>query len=279
MYERDYHATVLQDEKQSKNKQKKDFPWKTVLLVFVCVVLVGGFITVTKLSALQLQTVEVSGAQSADPKDVSQYVFARLTGKWLYIFPKTSLVLLPDRSLEKSIKRAFPRFETVAVSRSGTTTITVNVTEYTSVYLWCDELTTECSFMDVHGVVFAPAPFFSGSAYIKIFSGATQGYPFIPITEQQLATVQFTVERLKAITIDATEFHFYSNPNKIVGVFYHNGSPAEIIFDPEISTDTVLQSFFTALRTPPFSTRFKSDTATLQYIDLRLPNKIVYKFK
>jgi len=278
MYERNYHKSVLHDDKQSKPRPKK-FPWKNVLLVFGCVMLVGGFVTLTQLNRLQLRTVEVVGAESADPKDISEFVMSKLTGKWLYVFPKTSLVLLPDRALEKSIRSAFPKFQNVSVTRGGTQTITVTVTEFVGTQLWCDEVSDECSFMSTDGVVFAPAPFFSGSAYVKLFGGIPTDYPFVPLRQEQRDRVTLLLEKLRAINIEPSEFHYYATPEKLVIVYYHDGNPAQIILDPLVSTDTTLQSLFTALRTPPFSTRYKDGVSVLEYIDLRLPNKVVYKFK
>ncbi len=278
MYERNYHDSVLAEDKPSKKKKKRIHP-KTLLVWVTGVILVGVFITLTQLARLQVSTVSVEGAKSADPKDVSAFVIDSLSGKWLYLFPKTSIVLLPDRYLEKSIKRAFPKFSDVSVVRSGTRTVTVSVTEYEGVYVWCKEATTECSFMSQDGVVFAPAPFFSGSAYIKVFIGNSEEYPFSPITVEQLSTITFMSDRLQAIGIAPSEFHFYTAPDRTEIVFYHNGAPARLIFDPAVPADTTLQSFFTAIRTPPFSTRYRDGLSILEYIDVRLPNKIIYKFQ
>jgi len=278
MYERNYHGRVLEDDKQSKPK-KKTFSWKGALLITLCVILVGGFITLTQLNRLQVRTVEVEGAVSADPKDISEFVTTTLTGKWLYIFPKTSIVLLPDTTLERSIQKAFPKFETVSVTRSGSQTIAVTVTEYSGTQLWCDEVAQECSFMSAKGVVFAPAPFFSGSAYVKIFGGEKEEYPFVPVTEKDLALTELLLLKLRAISIEPSEFHFTIRPDKLVIVYYHNGNPVQIIIDTEVEIETTLGSLFTALRTPPLSTRYRDGTSVLQYIDLRLPNKVVYKFK
>jgi len=277
MYERNYHGRVLEDDTQSKPKKK--FSWKNALLIGVCVVLVGGFVTLTQLTRLQVRTVTVVGAVSADPKDISEFVMNNLTGKWLYVFPKTSVVLLPDRTLGRDIQRAFPKFETVSVARSGAQTITVTVKEYDGVHLWCDPVTTQCSFMNAEGVVFAEAPFFSGSAYIKISGGEKGEYPFVPLRETDLALVTFLLEKLRAIAIEPAEFHFTTRPDNVVILYYHDGNPTEIVIDPEVDIQTTLGALFTALRTPPLSTRYRDGTSVLQYIDLRLPNKVVYKFK
>lgn len=281
MYERNYHDSVLSEEKAQsvKKKKKRVFSWKNALLTALCIIVVGGFITATQLNRLQVREVVVEGANSADPKDVSVFVTESLSGKWLYLFPKTSIVLLPDHYLEKAIKRAFPKFSDVSVVRRGTQTVKVSVREYEGVYVWCEAGTENCSFMSYDGVVFAPAPFFSGSAYIKLFVESASEYPFVPITTEQLTTMRFLVERLQGIAIEPSEFHFFSGPERTEVVFYHNGYPARLIVDPNIPADTSLQSFFTAIRTAPFSIRYRDGFSILEYIDVRLPNKIVYKFQ
>lgn len=279
MYERNYHDSVLGEDKLSVKKKKKRIKRKTVFILSGCLVFLGIGMTLIFLAPLQVRTVLVKGTNSADPKDVSDFVTESLVGKWLYIFPKTSIVLLPDRTLEHSIQKAFPKFSTVSVTRSGTQTVTVSVTEYEGVYVWCDEGIVACSFMSSTGVVFAPAPFFSGSAYLKLFIGEMHEYPFTPISAEQLANVTFMVERLQAITVAPAEFHFYTAPDRIEIIFYHNGAPARLVLDPNVPADTTLQSFFTAIRTAPFSTRYRDAVSLLEYIDVRLPNKIIYKFQ
>lgn len=278
MYQRNYHATVLGEEKNPKQKRKK-FPLKTFLLSFVCVVIVGTFVTLTQLTRLQVTSIDVRGVNSADPKDVSEFVMDTLEGKWLFVFPKKSILLLPDHFLEKAIARAFPKFSDVSVSRGGTQTVVVSVKEYEGVYLWCESEQGECSFMDAQGVVFAPAPFFSGSAYIKIISGVKKEYPFIGTNNTDLESITFLLARLRAINIEPTSFRFSYAPSKLVVTFYHNTHNAEIIIDPTLSLETTLESFFTALRTQPFAGKFRGGVSRLQYIDLRLPHKVVYKFQ
>lgn len=281
MYERTYHDRVLKNEENTSPKKKRFFRprlrLKTILITIGCIALVGICVTLTRLTRLQIASVEIEGTNVADPTEVSTFVFGQLQGTRLYVFPRTSIILAQTRRLERNLRTAFPRFETVRVMRTGLSRLTITVSEYGGAYLWCTDA-TQCLFMDKNGVVFAEAPYFSGSAYPKVFIGAQADLPFRPITTEQLALIELLTERLNAISIAPTEFHFVSEHNLEI-VFLHNSTMSKIMIDPTLSIETSLEALFTALRTQPLSAKYQDASRILQYIDLRFENKVVYKFQ
>jgi hypothetical protein len=153
----------------------------------------------------------------------------------------------------------------------------VTVTEYTGTYLWCDS-TDVCSFMDDTGAVFADSPFFSGNAYLKIYSGKRAPYPFYPVTMDQIALISHIKDRLESIDIDPLLFAF-SSDHLLSVVFIHNDSRTTIMFDPTEDTDQMLETLYGGLRTEPFADLYHNHSKVLQYIDLRFANKLIYKFQ
>jgi hypothetical protein len=276
MYEKTYHKAVLKtDTKPEKPVQRVN--WKLVLWLVVGAVVIVGAIVLIKLPRLQVNNVEVIGANVADPGDVAEFVKMELQGKKLFFLPKTSLILLPEHRLEKDIKSHFSRFQTVSVSRKNLSTITVTVSEFQGVYLWCADEDT-CDFMDQNGIAFAPAPYFSGSAYPKVFAGTAQPLPFQALNQPELHTLGLLLTKLPAIQIIPTEFHFNSDHETDV-TFNHGGNQANILFDPNIDTQDALNALFTGLRTDPLASKFRDPSKVLQYIDLRFSNRVVYKFQ
>ncbi len=276
MYERNYHKTVLKTEAKSEKKGTR-INWKLVIGLFVLAVAIVGSIVLIRLSAWQVRDVEVVGAHVADPGDVKEFVQNQLQGNKFFFFPRTSIVLVPEHSLEKKLKEQFPRFQTVSVTRKSFSALTVTVSEYQGVYLWCVDDST-CYFMDQNGIAFAPAPYFSGSAYPKMFVGEAHGIPFQALSATQLDMVELLLARLPAISITPTEFHFISD-HKLDVHFNHDGNQALLILDPTTDTLQALQALYTGLRTNPLASKFRDDAEVLQYIDLRFSNRVVYKFQ
>ncbi len=276
MYEKTYHKTVLKNDTKTELPQSR-VNWKRILWIVIFVVVITGTIVLIKLPRMQVATIEVTGANVADPGDVSEFVKMQLQGKKLFFLPKTSIMLIPEHTLEKELKEQFPRFQTVSVSRKNFSTITIAVSEYQGVYLWCSDVDT-CFFMDQNGVVFAPAPIYSGSAYPKIFASTVQPVPFQALNDEQNDTVTLLLAKLPAILITPTEFHFVGD-HELDVIFNHDGHQSSIIFDPTTDIQAALNVLFTGLRTNPLATKFHDQAMVLQYIDLRFSNRVVYKFQ
>jgi hypothetical protein len=274
MYERTYHKSVL---KQGETpKEQRHFPWKRVGIICGVLVLCTGFVFLTRIPKLQVDTVTVEGTNVADPEEVSLYVAKLLEGRALYVFPKTSIILVSSHFIQKNIEADFPRFQSVSVTKSSMHSLHLRVKEYEGVYLWC-ETEMNCFFMDKKGVVFAPAPYFSGNAYVKIYTNKGGTVPFNPITPSELAMIGVIIERLKAISITPDEFNFVSD-HQLAVAFSHNGNRADIYFDPRRDAEESLEVLYSGMRVESFGRVYRDTQKRLEYIDLRFSNKMVYKF-
>jgi hypothetical protein len=274
MYERTYHKSVL---KQAETpKERRPFPWKRVGIIFGILVAFVGFVFLTRIPKFQVDTVTVEGTNVADPEEVSLYVEKLLEGRALYIFPKTSIILVSSHVIQKNIEADFPRFQSVSVSKSNVHSLHIQVKEYEGVYLWC-ETEINCFFMDKNGVVFAPAPYFSGNAYVKIYTTKGGTVPFSPITPSELAMIGGIIERLKAISITPDEFNFVSD-HQLAVAFSHNGNRSDIYFDPRRDVEESLEILYSGMRVETFGHLYRDMQQRLEYIDLRFSNKMVYKF-
>jgi hypothetical protein len=276
MYERTYHKAVLKTEEKPTKKSTR-INWKMLAWIFAIVAVIVGLVFVIRMPKLQVRNINVVGANVVDPGDVTEFVNNQLQGNKLFFLPRTSIFLVPEHSLEREIKAQFPRLQTVSVSRKNFSTLTVSVTEFQGVYLWCTDATT-CYFMDQNGVAFASAPYFSGSAYPKVFVGTLQALPFQAITQDQNNDIATLLDKLPALMITATEFHFVGD-HELDVYFNHNGQQAMLMFDPTVDINESMNALFTGLRTDPLASEFHNPAKVLQYIDLRFTNRVVYKFQ
>jgi cell division septal protein FtsQ len=275
MYERTYRSSILKKEVKSVPQAPKRFPWKRFFLILALIAILGGFVYLIKAPWLQVRDVAVTGTNVADPDEISRSVQAMLEGRNLYIFPKTSMLVLSVPRIEARLKEQFSRLSSVSINRTSAHSLLVEVQEYDGKYLWCQE-GDDCSFMDENGIVFAPAPVFSGSAYIRFYGGMQEELPFTAISKEQLAYVETIINRLEAISLHPTIFTFITDHNLAVS-FIHRDTEAKIYFEPTKDLDAALQTLYTGMRSPAFISQYTSKP--LEYIDLRFSNKMVYKFK
>ena len=277
MYGRTYHTKVLKQSEPPKKKRRR-FSWKRFWWGVGIVAFIGGIVCLIRWPRLQVDRIEVVGTEVADPEDVSLFIKSRIEGSYLYFFPRSSMLLVPTASLSKWTARNFPRFSSVEVRRLGVRGLLVTVTEHKGAYLWCEHEASPCFFMTENGVVFAPAPFFSGDAYVRFFAGTRAEMPFMPLTEPQLALGRVLLERLPSIGITPSVLRWVSEHETEV-VFSHYGSDATLLLDPANNIDETLEDLATGLATDPLKTKFLSKTNVLEYLDVRFANKVVYKFR
>lgn len=277
MYERTYHAKVLAQHTPPEKKRRKRFPWRRVIAGGVAVVVLVGIVLLIRLPGLQVQMVTVEGTRVVDPEEVTQVVWSKLDGTYLSLFPRRSMFVAPTKRIEKAIRASFSRFSDVRVDRKGLHELTVSVVEYEGTYLWCEDEAT-CYFMTKDGVVFAPAPFFSGDAYIKIFIGEKGEFPFEPLSQKMITTLELLLERLPLLGIEPLALYERSL-HQLDVVFSHHGENATLMLDHTRNTQAVLEDLATGLATEPLKARFRDSAHVLEYLDARFANKVVYKFK
>ena len=274
MYERTYNSRVLRTD-EKKPVKKKQIPWKRILVVVSIVLVLVGIVFLVRAPKFQVRTVNVVGTSVTDPSDVSEFVLNSLGGTYAWIFPRTSVFLVSNETIAALVKESFPRLKDVTVDRDGMSSLRVTVGEYPGVYLWCDDA---CAFMDETGTVFADAPYFSGSAYLKIFVGTREQYPFSPITPQQVVLVAHLKDRLEAIDIIPLSMRFESEHKLTVG-FIHHTRTAQMYFDPKEDIDTSLETLYSGLRTEDVARQYHDSSKVLEYLDVRFANKLIYKFQ
>jgi cell division septal protein FtsQ len=276
MYERTYNAKVLSQKAPPEKKRRRRFPWRKFMIGLVSVLILAAIVILIRLPQLQVKTIAVVGTEVTDPEDVSIFIRSQIEGNFLYAFPKTSMLLVPTTSVAKWTAKEFPRFSSVDVRRKGVHGLTVSVSEHQGTYLWC--AMDECYFMNADGLVFAPAPFFSGDAYAKLYIGTKSALPFSPLTPEQFAMVQVVLSRLPSIGINPSAIRDISS-HQIDIDFSHKGTMARLMIDPNNDIEQTLEHLATALETDPLKTSFRSNSSVLEYLDARFSNRIVYKFR
>lgn len=281
MYEKKYQTRVLKQDKDLSSKKKIKFSWKRFFIIFAVIAFLTGIIFLIKYPRFQVTNVSVVGTSVVDNEEVSSQLKNELLGRVLWIFPRTSVFLINDKSLEKTIKSKFSRIESIGVKRTNLNSILVTIKEFDAEYLWCisPEENQDCYLMDKQGMVYSKSPVFSGSAYMKIFTGAPiDQMPFLGISYDNLERIAQIKKQLSDINIEPVSITLVS-PRETRVDFIHNKNLSQLIIDPAVSVDTSLEYLFSGIRTSPLSTLFHDESKVLLYIDVRFPNKVVYKFQ
>ncbi|MEI6022560.1 MAG: FtsQ-type POTRA domain-containing protein [bacterium] len=279
MYERQYKTRVL--------KTPPPTPRIFVILKRVGIALaiglfVWGVVACLRYHKFQIQNVAVSGTFVIDPHDVETFAQNTMQGNYLRVIPKTSIFVLRPNTLAARIKKQFPYIQTIEIHRQNMSSISIAITEYKGVYVWCTDTEEQCFFMNKNGLVFSPSPYFSGSAYIKLFGrqdGKTNTeVPFEPYHDELFAHVPEIIRDMPIVGITPVSFT-YQQEHSLAISFMHNGTMAQLFIDPTKDILYQIQALSAALNTEALGTSFDDTNKTLVYLDTRFDGKVVYKFK
>lgn len=131
--------------------------------------------------ALQITTIQVSGADEEYVSAIHDAATRELAGTYLGIMPRTNAYFYPRSRIRETIAGLYHAIESVDVFRTDRHTIVVTVHEKVPAALVCASLpdfdgdtislldSDSCYFVDAEGILFKKAPSFSGTLYDRYY--------------------------------------------------------------------------------------------------------------
>jgi hypothetical protein len=293
-----------------KRTRKKTFLNKILFSLLGIVVLLGFFVYLSRLSSLNINNIEITGNQVVDTNDIKQAIQEEMSGKYLWLFPKTDIFFYPQNSIIKMLQDKFKRLENISLSIKNDKTLLVSVKERKALYTWCGntppdtsvvampqgESSATCYFVDENGYIFDQAPYFSGGVYFKFYGLPDVSVVGIPqsgslttgtdpsgsyFSEQYFKQLIYFRDILVEFGLKPAALYVTADQN--VEVFLasapNSTNQPQIIFKLNGDYENIAENLKAALTTDPLQTEFKDKYSKLEYIDLRFGNKVYYKFQ
>ena len=275
-----------------KKKKKQVFIRKIVIFGVLFVLLLVSLVFISRINRLNFYDINVSGNKIIDTTTVQKVVEEKLSGKYIWLFPKTNIFLYPKTGLKEELANAFKRFKSIEISSQNVNTLHIEVAERSPEYLWCgntlpaiDERRT-CYFLDTEGYIFDEAPYFSGEVYFKFYGetelskdgGNPSGSHIAPQNFSNLISFKNT---LAEIGLKPATLYIGNDDNLKMGLSRARttGAAAEILFKKDSDLQKISENLKAALNAEPLQSKFKNEYSSLEYIDLRFGNKVYYKFR
>lgn len=261
------------------------------ILLFILAFLVVFFLLayISRLPSLNISAIEINGNKAVETDTIKASVQKEIEGKYLWLFPRTNIFLYPKKDIEKNLSNQFTRLNDVNLSIKNSKILEVKLTERVALYTWCGIVLPEtapnqkCYFMDEDGFIFDEAPYFSGGVYFK-FYGTTNLEGNVPssgyFSEQNFKKLISFKKALENIKLKPVALYIQDDGD--VTILLSGGiksSEPEIILKVDSDIQKVAENLEAALTTEPLQSNFKNKYSSLLYIDLRLNNKVYYKFK
>jgi hypothetical protein len=251
--------------------------------ILLVLVVVAAMIAFLRKKEFQITDVTVVGAQAMDASEVVSVVKASLAGNRLAVIPRSNTLLLSKISLRSEILAALPVLSDASIQFKGRNTLKVSVVEKDPEYVWCEG--EVCYFVDEQGVLYGEAPVFSDGVYIILSRGNVDaahpaGMSYLP--REDMSMLGRIVKQLEQY------------PAHVLGVDVRKDGDVALRIDSLKGVSVNSQAFILVAKTDTvqsvndalnlimgdkgFVDTLKAKGEKLEYVDLRFPGKIYYKF-
>lgn len=227
--------------------------------------------------SINISTVVIQGNHVVTNEEINAVVDEVLAGSYWYLFPRRSSLIYPEQELSASILERLKRIKSIELVRTDLHTLSIDVREQQSYALWCRsgkrEGQEECYFLNKDGLVYAPAPNFTGNVFFRFYDDLNSGdvigklyldgsFDRITVLIDSIRNLGEVPVALRPLTADDFELHM------------ENGSA--ILFGRKQRSSEVVDN----LKAVHGSETFKNvNGKDIDYIDLRFGNKVYFKLR
>lgn len=271
-------AVQLDKNSQVRRARRTKFLFVAILFFLL---LLAGVIGFLRKANYQVATIRVDQARSINPLVVERTTKEFLSGNYFFVIPKSNALLVSKSSLRKYLLDEIPSLKNVRVHFSDPTTLLVTVEEREPNYVWCQE--TDCYFVDEQGMIYESSPVFSEGVFVTFSGGdVIKGSP---LRKRFISPEMFTVtlrmlELLKKFPMTVIGVNYgVDNAIRISNIGGTSVGPHTVIMTSNTSdAETLSDSLRLIVNDKSFASMLASKGTSLEYVDLRFPGKIYYKF-
>lgn len=268
----------------NKKKIKTNSARNSGLSKFLMRVLVIIFIGVTGYVLffspfVMVNSIVIGGAENIDSQKILAIATKSIAGKYLGVFAKDNIVLINKSHIITVLKNNFKRIADVKITKEFPNKLLIEISERKTALIFCSG--EQCFVIDEQGRSYAPAKFEEnelGEREAIILRDTSQkaiSANSILVDDKLLKFIAACQQTLKSeLNIDARQE--FSTPNLASGdIRVETTDGWKIYFNSDIAIDKEIE----LLRTVLNSSLDKDKLASLDYIDLRVDNKVYYRLK
>ena len=289
--------------KRSQSLKKKKKVGK-IFIIFILVLLFFAVIVyLLYAKGLSINTIVVQGNNVLESDELAVPIEESLHSKYWYLFPRKSIFIYPQSEITSKLLHDFPRLATVEVGVSDWDSLIVDVDERSSDSVWCqndsiliDSLSLSadpsenCYFADSNGFIFAVAPYFSNSVFLRL-SGFLPEQPigkYVLSKDSYRIITNFTrslvaiFSKTKYSNFRLTNIKIIDQNNyeaKIIDTTRNDSSGWSLFFDSDENSEKLAGNLYATLASDSFKQDYEQNKGNLESIDLRYNPKVFYKFK
>ena len=291
-----------------KKKKQKILKKKILFFIFLFLLVLIAFFFIFKIPKLNIQNIEISGNKIIENQNIKDVINKKLSGKYFKFIPKSFFLFYPKKEIKNILMDQFEELEKVSVSLDikKENLLKIDISEKEAKYIWCgsdliiENLENEgnenpslapqapsltpqdkCFFMNQNGYIFTTAPVFSDNVYFK-FYGFLNEKEKNKLNLPENFFIEFPNFRKNLEQIGINIYSMFIKNDGDLEIYFSNSKNTNILEQKSkiiLKKDADLKKIFKNLKTAIPAEPIKSNFENIIYLDLRLNNKIYYKFK
>ncbi|PIT96656.1 hypothetical protein COT82_01970 [Candidatus Campbellbacteria bacterium CG10_big_fil_rev_8_21_14_0_10_35_52] len=289
-------------------RKRKLFLLKISGIVLAIIAIIAGAVFILRIENIKIANILIDGNFAVSDKSIRMFAQERISGNYLFFFPKSSILLYPRRNMEAAIFDAFKSIKDINIEAENLQTISIKIKERKPSALWCgveihgiiaEELNKEqteeqierqqteekdeekkladkCYFLDEGGFIFSEAPEFSGNAYFRYYGPLLGEENEAPIgrqfmTEEDFDKIIFFLSSLKEIGLKSVYFGSINEDD--FEIKFESGG--RIFFGKKQNLSYIFDNIKSVFESKEFN---EKDMSELDYADFRFGNRVYFKF-
>jgi hypothetical protein len=227
-----------------------------------------------------IKEIKISGYEEISESEIRDLVDGYLNKKYLlnYIKPFSNILFMSSEAIEHSLREKFPKIGEADVDKHlFGRNLTIEINEREIFGIWCKYIESgenqQCFYFDDSGNMFKPAPKLSSEIFLIIEDGRGRDFKLTDTFDDKELFEKINLARN---ILDELKFIRYSNfflPQGSFEFWIKTREGWYVYLDKESDISTQLVSLKKFLEEKLSESRRQ----TLQYIDLRINNRIYYK--
>lgn len=254
--------------------KKKKKNWKFIFWAATGLLIMSGLIyLVLFLPFWKIKKIEANGTEKVSSVELVNSVEQYLAGFQLIKVPKSNYFLLSEKKLAEYLKNMFPGLKEVSVIKRFPPNLFVEAKDRQKIIVYCGR--ERCFYLDENGVAFEPAPeIYGGLKIVLKDNSGREAEVGKKMLEPSLIDFMLKTQKLinNDFNISLVDFEINNYPTSdLIAI---TSEDWKIMFDTNM--DPLLQT--SALK-KILNDKIKDQRPALEYIDLRIGNRVYYKMK
>lgn len=238
-----------------------------LLLVAVCVFVIWSFY----LDYFRIKNINIEENSFIEKEKIIENINNFISEKYFYLIPKNNILVISKKEIADYLLNNFFRIKSANVSKKLPDGLIIKIEERNPSALLCED--KNCFFVDDSGYVFEESPFFSGDIFIKFIDQRNEGN--FSVNTKVLSEEEFRnlINFSELLSKDGIKVSGIILKNE--GLYeFHTSEQWYILLSQRSNYKISFDNLKIAL-----NEQIKEKRPELEYVDLRLQNKVFFKYR